>query len=80
MLEANERENLVAEAEHFALVDAVNFLLVDARDLDDGRKRDGKEAATDAEKQRLNAGESQRGAELKGRALRFLRRDVNGAF
>ena len=79
MFETDESENLIAQAQHFALVDAVDFLLVDARDFDDRRERHRKEAAADAEEKRLNAGESQRGAELKGRATRFLRGNVNGS-
>ena len=40
----------------------------------------GKEAATDAEKQSLNAREGQRSAKLNGRAATLLRGDLNGAF
>jgi hypothetical protein len=80
VLETDEREDLVAELEHFALIDAMDFLIVDPGNLHDRGKRDGEKAATNAEKQRLNAGERQRGAKLKGCAARPLRGDLDCAF
>ena len=71
LVEADERKNLIAEAENLALVDFVNFLILNAGDFDDGGKRNGEEAAADAEEQRLDAGEGERNAKLDGGALVF---------
>ncbi len=78
-IEADEGENLIAEAQHFAFVDALNVLFGGASDFHDGGKRNGEEAAADAEQQRLNAGESERDAEKKRGALPFFAVDVDGA-
>jgi hypothetical protein len=68
---------LITEAKDLALVDAVDFLLVNARDFNDGRKWHGKKPASHAEEQGLNARESERRAKLKSGAASFLRGNVN---
>src|SRR5215831_714167 len=76
-MQTHQRENLVAEAQNFALIHSVNFLVSDARNFNDGGEWNGKEAAADPEKQRLNASESQRDAKLESGAAAFLRADVD---
>src|SRR6266481_2616206 len=80
LVEADECQDLIAQAEDFALVHFVNFLILDAADFDDGRKWNGEEAAPDAEEQRLNAGQREGHPKLDSCALAFTGSDVNRAF
>jgi len=79
LVETDEGENLIAQAQDFALVDLVDFLIVDARDFDDGGKRNGEQATSDAEEKRLNAGQRERNAELDVGAFAFAGGDVDRA-
>ncbi len=49
MFEADEGQNLFAQAQNFALIDATDIALVDAGDFDDGGEWYCEQAATDAE-------------------------------
>src|SRR5882724_5247814 len=57
----------------------MNFVVRNARDFHDRRKRHGEQAATHAEEQRLNAGEGERGAKLECGALALFRGNLNGS-
>src|SRR6266481_5922303 len=79
LIEADERENLIAQAQDFTLVHFVNFLILDAGDFDDGGKWNGEEAAANAEEQGLNAGQRERHTELDAGAFAFAGSDVDRA-
>src|SRR5262249_11754278 len=79
LVEADESKDLVAQAKHFALVHAMNLHVRDARDFDDGRKRDGEKTAADTEEKCLDAGESERCAKLNRRAFARLSENVDGS-
>ena len=55
LTEADERENLIAQAKDLALIDFVNLLILDASDLDDGGKRNGEEASAPASTRRTES-------------------------
>ena len=57
-VEADERENLLAQLKNFVLVDAVNFIVGNASDFDDRGDRNGVEPAGHAKQKCLDAGES----------------------
>ena len=56
---------MIPQAEDFALIHFVNLVVGDARDFHDRGQGHGKEAAADAEQQRLNTGERERHAKLE---------------
>src|SRR6266403_1434119 len=79
LVQTDQRENLVAETKDLTLVHAMDFMVRDARDFHDGGKRHREQAATHAEKQRLNAGEREWGAKLERRALAVFRGNLDGS-
>jgi len=52
-IQANEGEYLLAQLENLALINFMNLLFVDARDLDDRRKRHSEKPAADTKQKRL---------------------------
>src|SRR5258708_15763910 len=78
--QADQRQELLPQAEDLALVHTMNLVVVDAGDLNDRREGHSKEPPTHAEKQRLNTCESQGRAKLNGGATTLLGRYLYGAF
>src|SRR5260370_6990261 len=77
--QADQRQELLPQAEDLTLVHTMNLVVVDAGDLDDRGERHSKEPPAHAEKQRLNSCESQGRAKLNGGAMTLLRRYLDGA-
>src|SRR5262249_39270213 len=78
-IQADEGQNLIAQAQNFALVDTVNLLIGYSCDLDNRRKRNRKKAATDAEEKRLNAREGEGRTKLNRSSLACLRKNIDRA-
>src|SRR5258708_36718044 len=78
--QADQRQELLPQAEDLALVHTMNLVVVDAGDLNDRREGHSKEPPAHAEKQRLNTCESQERAKLNGGATTLLGRYLYGSF
>src|SRR5215469_17927 len=80
LVEADESEQLIAQANDAVTIDVMNVRARDASDLDDICDGRGVEAAANAEQKRLNAGESERHEQTEFRAERRRAFDFYSAF
>src|SRR5208337_2236801 len=80
LIEADEGEDLIAQAKDFALVHFVNFLILDASNFDDGGQRNGEQATPDTEEQGLDASQGQGDTKLNAGAESLGGSNVHGAF
>src|SRR5215470_15097983 len=78
VVETNEGQHLLAQLKHFAIVDAIDFVIRYTRDFDDTREWNSVQAAPDAEQQGLNAGQRKGNEQAEGRAFSALTFDFDG--